>query len=248
MNPTDFRLRFAGMVIFVLPLELLLYGMVALAHYADEASRRARERERKAAQLEASLTKARLMALELQTQPHFLFNTLNGISALVRAGQNPQALSMIGGLSDLLRYALERSGGAAVALEEEARTVERYLGIQRIRFADRLAVELDLAPDTLRGAVPALLLQPLAENAVRHGIARVEAPGRIVLRSARRGDDLVIEIFNTGRLDAVRRDGIGMSTTQARLTELHGERGRLEIAEHEGGVLTRVTLPFQEVG
>jgi len=247
MNPVDFGRRFRSVAIYQMPLELLLYGLVALAHHVEEFSLKQRERERKAAQLEASLAQARLMALELQTQPHFLFNTLNGIGALVRASQNAQALSMIGGLSDLLRYALDRAGGATVALEEEAGTVERYLEIQRIRFADRLAIEVALAPNTLRAGVPALLLQPLAENAVRHGISRSEAPGRITLRSAREADRLVIEIFNTGRLDTVRKNGIGLSTTITRLTELYGERGRLELAEHDGGVLARVTLPYGEV-
>jgi sensor histidine kinase YesM len=245
MNPTNFWTHLGSLLIYQMPLELLLYGLVMLAYSADEASREARERERNAAQLEASLAQARLLALENQTQPHFLFNTLNGISALVRAGQNQQALAMISGLSDLLRYSLDRSGGVTVPLEEEARTAERYLEIQRIRFADRLGVELALAPDTLRAGVPALLLQPLVENAVRHGIAMSDAPGRIVVRAARAGEDLVIEVFNTGRLAATRKNGIGLSTTRARLAELHGERGRLELAEADGGVLTRVTLPFQ---
>ncbi len=177
MNPTDFAHRFRSITIYQMPLELVLYGLVVLAHYADRAAQLERERDRRAAQLEASLAQARLTALELQTQPHFLFNTLNGIGALVRAGQNPQALSMIAGLSDLLRYALER-GGATVALEEEARTVGLYLEIQRIRFADRMTVDMAMAPETLHGAMPVLLLQPLAENAVRHGIARSGGAGQ----------------------------------------------------------------------
>ena len=246
MNPTRFGPRLGGVMFFQMPLELLLYGLVALAWRVDEAARDARERERRAAQLETSLAKARLTALELQTQPHFLFNTLNGIGSLVRANQNREALAMIGGLSDLLRYALDRAGGGTVTLKEEVGTLERYLEIQRIRFADRLAVEVATAPDTLRAAVPALLLQPLAENAVRHGIARSESPGRIAVRTARAGDALTIEIFNTGRLDAVRRDGIGLSSTAARLAELYGDRARIELAEHDGGVLARVTLPFAE--
>jgi two-component system, LytTR family, sensor kinase len=247
MNPTDFGRRFRSLTIFQLPLELLLYGLVVLAHRADEASRLQRERERRAAQLEASLAQARLQALELQTQPHFLFNTLNGIAALVRGRENDKALAMIDGLSELLRYALDRGGGAVVALEEEARTVARYLEIQRIRFADRLAVEVRVGPDTRRAAIPALLLQPLAENAVRHGTARSAGPGRIVIESARAGADLVITIDNTGTLDAERRSGIGLSTTAARLAELHGGRARVELAAHDGGVRARVVLPYAEV-
>ena len=247
MNPTDFASRFQDVATFQMPLELLLYALVVLGHYAESFARQERERERKAAQLEASLAQARLLALELQTQPHFLFNTLNGIGALVRANQNPQALSMIGGLSDLLRYALDRGGGAMVALEEEMGTVGRYLEIQRIRFADRLSYEANAAPDTLKAAMPALLLQPLVENAVRHGISSTEAPGRIVVRSDRAGESLRIEVFNTGRLDPRRKNGIGLSTTAARLAELYGDHAHVELSEHDGGVMARVTLPFREV-
>jgi len=246
MNPTNFADRFGQVLLFQLPLEVLLYGLVALAWRLDDAAAQARERERRAAQLETSLARARLTALELQTQPHFLFNTLNGIGALVRGNQNAEALAMIGGLSDLLRYALDRAGGGTVTLQEEVGTLERYLEIQRIRFADRLVVEVAVAPDTLRAAVPALLLQPLAENAVRHGIARSESPGRIAVRTRRDGDALAIEIFNTGRLAATRREGIGLSSTTARLAELYGDRARVELAEHDGGVRARVVLPFAE--
>ena len=246
MNPIDFGLRFRSVATFQMPLELLIYVLVVVGLYAERLARTERERERKAAQLEASLAHARLLALELQTQPHFLFNTLNGIGALVRANRNPEALSMISGLSDLLRYALDRSSGAMVALEEEVGTVGRYLEIQRIRFADRLSYQTALAPDTRNAAMPALLLQPLVENAVRHGISRSEAPGRIAVRAARVGESVVIEIFNTGRLDAAFRSGIGLSTTLARLAELYGERAHFELAEHDGGVMARVTLPFRE--
>src|SRR5258705_588256 len=107
---------------------------------------RERERERRAAQLETSLAEARLHALSLQIQPHFLFNTLNGIASLVRAGQNAQAIGMIGGLSDLLRYALDRAAGARVALAEERAMLERYLQIQRLRLPDRLALEVQISP------------------------------------------------------------------------------------------------------
>src|SRR5262249_17430794 len=206
---------------------------------------RARERERTAAQLETSLAEARLHTLELQTQPHFLFNTLNGIAALVRAGEGAKALAMIGGLSDLLRYALAR-GGASVPLAEEARTVERYLEIQRLRFPDRLSFGVELSGDAAHAAVPALLLQPLVENAVRHGLAASDDPGRIAVRAERRGEALVIEIFNTGRLGAARKEGIGLRHTPERLARLYGDRASFEIGAHDGGVVARVVLPWSE--
>lgn len=245
-TPAEFWPRFAHVGFYQVPIELVLYGLVVLAFSVDETSARVREHERKAAQLETSLAQARLHALELQTQPHFLFNTLNGIAALVRAGQPREALTMIGGLSDLLRYALDRAGGGTVPLEDEAKTVERYLEIQSLRFPNRLTFEVHVDPGAARAAVPALLLQPLVENAVRHGLSRSEAPGRIDVLAERRGECVAIEIFNTGRLEAARRNGIGITNTVARLSQLHGERASFELAEHDGGVVARVQLPWSE--
>ena len=124
---------------------------MALAAHANGYYAQYREREVRAAQLEKSLAEARLHALELQIQPHFLFNTLNAISALVRTGQPEQAVGMIAGLSDLLRYALDRAGDQRVTVDEEAEMLRRYLEIQRLRFADRLTFEIDVAPETRAG-------------------------------------------------------------------------------------------------
>ena len=244
MNPDVFVERLQQLLFFQMPLEITLYAMVALAYTADESSALARDRERKAAQLEMSLAQARLQTLELQTQPHFLFNTLNGISSLVRAGEHAKALRMIGGLSELLRYALDRAGGAYVPLAEELHTVERYLEIQSLRFPDRLALTFDVEDPAKSAAVPALLLQPLVENAVRHGLEASEAPGRIALSAAKRGDELVIEIFNTGRLGPARPAGIELANTRARLAQLFGGRARFELAEHDSGVVARLVLPW----
>ena len=246
MNPTNFAARLGQLLFYQMPLEIGLYALVVLAWSADESSARARERERKAAQLEASLAQARLHTLELQTQPHFLFNTLNGIGALVRAGENAKALTMIGGLSEMLRYALDRTGGADVPLGEELRTAERYLEIQKLRFPDRLTFAIEMDREVARAAVPALVLQPLVENAVRHGLEMSDSPGRITLTSARQGDEVVIELFNTGRLGPARAAGIGLANTKARLAQLFGERARLELAERDGGVIARLTLPWRE--
>jgi len=244
MNPTRFLPRFVQVAYFQVPIEMLFYGLFVLAFYVDEASQRARERERAAAQLETSLAQARLHALELQTQPHFLFNTLNGIGALVRAGQNREALTMISGLSDLLRYALDRAVGGVVPLDEEARTVRRYLEIQGLRFSNRLTYNVQVDTGAAGAAVPALLLQPLVENAVRHGLAQSNEPGRITMRAIRQGDDVTIEIFNTGRLAATRSDGIGLTNTRARLAQHYGAQARFDLSERDGGVAAHVTLPW----
>jgi LytS/YehU family sensor histidine kinase len=122
--------------------------------------------------------------------------------------------------------------------------LERYLEIQRLRFGDRLGFAIDVAADAGRAIVPVLLLQPLVENAIRHGIAPSEAPGRVTVRGFRRGDDLVVEVWNTGRLAVDAPQGIGLAATAARLSRLHGERARLQLVAEQGGVLARVTLPW----
>ena len=244
MNPNAFEPRFSDMLLVQVPLEVVLYALVALVHHALAFTAREREREQRAAQLEKSLTEARLHALKLQIQPHFLFNTLNGIGSLIRVGQAPQALAMLGGLSDLLRYSLDHAGGSRVALDEEVGIVGHYLEIQRQRFSDRLTVELDVASDVRRAEVPVLLLQPLVENAIQHGIATSSAPGRVTLRARRADDVLLLELFNTGRLSMGRREGVGLSATRSRLAQMYGERGRLELLEVDGGVLVCVSIPW----
>jgi len=244
MNPTTFAEPFFQIGLKQMPLELVLYALVVLADYAFDYYTKYREREVRTAQLERSLAEARLHALELQIQPHFLFNTLNGISALVRGGQNTEAIGMISGLSDLLRYALDRAGGPRVALEEEAAMLARYLEIQRLRFADRLSYTIEIADDARRAAVPVLLLQPLAENAIRHGIALSDAPGRVAVSAVKGGDRLRITMFNTGRLLEEAEQGIGLSTTVERLAQLYGPAGQFELAAQDGGVLATITLPW----
>jgi two-component system, LytTR family, sensor kinase len=220
-------------------LELLLYfGAVAVAH--------AKLLARRAAELERSLERARLHALELQIQPHFLFNTLNAVSSLVRAKQNAEAVEVIAGLSDLLRYTLDHAGEQRVSLEQETDMLQRYLGIQRVRFADRLAVQIDVADNARRAAVPTLILQPLAENAIRHGIAPVASAGRVEMRAFRTDDALRIEMFNTGKLDLKKR-GIGLTNTEERLRQLYGSAHRFDLLEIGGGVLASICIPWSEV-
>ena len=247
MNPTDFAVPFVSIAFSQLPTELLLYALVAFAAHANVYYARYRERERRAAQLETSLAEARLHALEVQIQPHFLFNTLNSVGALVRTGQPDQAIGMINGLSDLLRYALDRSGNQRVTVEEEAGMLRRYLEIQRLRFADRLTFEIDVAGDVRRAAVPVLLLQPLAENAIRHGIARSAGPGRVTVRAFRRDGTLCIEMVNSGRLDADHGQGIGIANTVARLEQLYGDRHAFALRSVPAGVAAEVTIPWSEV-
>jgi LytS/YehU family sensor histidine kinase len=247
MNPTVFTRPFVKTAFYQLPLELLLYALVVMTVYASDSYGRQREREVRTVQLEKSLAEARLQALELQIQPHFLFNTLNAVSALVRTGAHDQALTMITGLSDLLRYALDRAGGQNVTVADEVEMARRYLEIQRVRFPDRLSFAIDVAPDVEKGAMPVLLLQPLAENAVHHGLAASPGSGRVEVRVSREDDTRRIRIWTSGRLGAGRDAGLGLANVAARLRQLHGDRQALELREEGAGVLAQVTLPWSEV-
>ncbi len=228
--------RAAAMARF--PFELLIYFVVVLAvHTIDFYTR--------AGRLEESLTAAHLHALELQIQPHFLFNTLHAVSSLVRAERNDQAVEMIAGLSELLRYTLDHSGAQTVPLEKEAAILRRYLAIQRIRFADRLDVSIDIEQNAARAAVPALILQPLAENAIRHGVALSAGPATITVRAYRANELLHIEMFNSGTLRADAQRGIGLTNTEERLRQLYAERYSFAIEENRGGgVLATIAIPW----
>lgn len=219
-------------------LDLLTYGAVLGAVYAFEYHDRFQERRLRASRLEAQLAHARLDALRMQLNPHFLFNALNTVAAQVRAGRAGVATSMLSGLGELLRYVLDSEPAAVVPLRQERAFLERYLQIERARFADRLQVEIDL-PEALEGAcVPSLLLQPLAENAVRHGIAPREGPGRIEITARRSGERLVLTVRDDGVGPggaSSGANGVGLANTRARLTELYGPRHRFTIGPREGG-------------
>jgi len=227
-------------------LEALVYAAVLGVGHGVEYYRRMRDRELHAARLEASLVHARLDALELQLQPHFLFNTLHAIGGLVRQVRTAEAVEMIAGLSEMLRYSLDRVGHHLVALDQELVILGRYLDIQRLRFPDRLAVTIDV-PAALRVArVPALLLQPLIENAVRHGIEPRAEAGAIELRGRREGARLVLELWNSGPGLGGRADGVGIANTRERLARLYGADHAFTLTEARGGVLARLDLPFED--
>jgi two-component system LytT family sensor kinase len=228
-------------------LEVALYAAVLGVTWAVDYQRRLRERELRAAQLETSLAQARLAALELQLRPHFLFNTLHTIGGLVRQKRGAEAVEMIAGLSDLLRYSLDHAGSQRVPLEQELAITGRYLEIQKTRFADRLTVTID-APDEARaGLVPALLLQPLVENAVRHGIERSSQPGRVDVRARREGARLVVEVENSGPPVGAGPTGIGLDNARARLEQLYPGQHRLDLRSESGaGAVATVVIPWEE--
>ena len=226
----------------------LLLGIAHLVLYY----RRYREREQAAEQLARGLTEARLQALKMQLQPHFLFNTLNAISALIPAEAKP-ARRMLARLGDLLRTTLEHEETQEVTLREELAFLEPYLEIEQARLEDRLTVVMNIAPETLDARVPHLILQPLVENAVRHGIATRIEPGKVEISTSRAPDDrfLHLEIKDDGR--GVNRDhevtprrGVGLTNIRSRLEQLYGNEHRFKLENQAaGGVLVHISLPFR---
>ena len=227
----------------------LLLGIAHLVLYY----RRFREREQAAEQLARGLTEARLQALKMQLQPHFLFNTLNAISALIPAEAKP-ARRMVARLGDLLRTTLEHEETQEVTLREELAFLQPYLEIEQARLEDRLTVVMNIAPETLDARVPHLILQPLVENAVRHGIAARIEPGKVEISASHGPNDrfLQLEIRDDGQgLDRDNEDrprrGVGLTNIRSRLEQLYGAEHRFKLENQAGGgVLVRISLPFRK--
>lgn len=224
---------------------LLVYWVIVGASHGVEYYRRYRERELRATELEKLLAETRLQALQAQLNPHFLFNTLNSISTLMHRDV-AAADHMIVRLSELLRAALASAGAQEVPLREELDFLRRYLEIEQVRFGPRLKVDFEVAQDTLELPVPNLLLQPLVENAIKHGIAPRKLGGRIEVGARREAGDLRLWVRDNGAGDgqATRGSGLGLANTRARLEHLYGERQRFEFGPApEGGFAVQIRIP-----
>jgi two-component system, LytTR family, sensor kinase len=234
--------------------DLIVYFAILAAGFARNYFLRFRARQdeavrlqAQAAQLQAQLVEARLSALRTQLNPHFLFNTLHAVSSLVE--RDPRGVRrMIARLSELLRYSLDGEEEHEVRLEEELEFVERYLEIMQIRFQGRLQVDRRIDPDVLEALVPNLILQPLVENAIKHGVGE-SADGRIEIRAARDGERLVLSVRDNGPTlaseDAPPSEGVGLRNTRARLSQLYGPAQALTLrAAEEGGFIAEVELPY----
>lgn len=203
------------------------------------------------ARLNEELSRAQLAALRRQLDPHFMFNTLNSIAGLVRDQRGDAAVSMIVGLSEFLRRATEDSHRAQVTLAEEVEYLERYIDIQKVRFGDRLRVSLDIPDDLLGAQVPHLLLQPLVENAIKHGVSKRVSGGEIRVAGARLSGALRLTVFNDGPwvpqdLEAA-PGGVGLGNLRTRLQILHGDQSELVLRPADAsGVEVAVTLPLRE--
>lgn len=232
--------------------DLLTYWAIIGLSHALDYYRKYRERELRASQLETTLAQAQLDALRMQLHPHFLFNTLNSISVLM-AEDTRAARRMLTRLSDLLRASFENKGTHEVTLKEELEFLESYLEIEQTRFQDRLTVRMEVEPKALDACVPNLILQPLVENAIRHGIAPRAAPGLIEIRARRENGMVQLEVCDNGAgLNASSSEslmkGIGLSNTRARLEQLYGASHRFELHDREGGGLkVTIEIPFHNL-
>jgi two-component system LytT family sensor kinase len=251
LKPADFTDYLAG----DLPFNILSYWAVVGVVHGVDYYRRYREREQAAAhfqlrasRLEAELARAQLDALKMQLQPHFLFNTLHSISALIH--EDPEAADlMVWRLSDFLRLVLENVGAQEVPLRQELYFLERYMAIQQTRFQERLRWELEVPPEALDARVPNLVLQPLVENAIRHAVEPRSSPGSIRIQAHLRGGRLVLEVRDDGPglqpAGTGAGRGLGLANTRARLEHLYGPEQSCTVEEHrDGGVVVRITLPF----
>jgi two-component system, LytTR family, sensor kinase len=230
---------------------LMVYAVVVGVSHAIAFYHESQERKLKAAQLETRLIEARLKTLEAELHPHFLFNTLHAISTLVH--RDPEAADrMISRLSDLLRITFDRTGEPKVTLKEEIDFLQKYLDIEQTRFQDRLTVSVNVDPEGLDGEVPRMILQPLVENAIKHGIAGRNGGNQIHVSAGREGDRLWMQVrdngvgLQVGTLKAL-RTGVGLSNTRARLDCLYGRLYRLEFTDKHGGLSVLIEIPFQRV-
>jgi len=235
-------------------LMLVCAGAVAIyaTRWQERLTRRYSEATRESAQLQVRLDDAQLHALKLQLQPHFLFNTLNTITALVHT--DPQAAErMVSGLSALLRFSLGSAGEQEVPLERELEVLRHYLDIQQVRFHDRLSISFEVDDEAGRAYVPNLLLQPLVENAIKHGIGPRAAAGHIAIRAHRHDGVLALEVSDDGvgePLDVLRREGVGLGNSRARLKSLYGDAHRFDAGPREAwqkgerGFRVYIEIPF----
>jgi two-component system, LytTR family, sensor kinase len=228
---------------------LILYAAILAIDYTLESKRQLAERETEAARLSEQLSRTQLAALRRQLEPHFFFNTLNAIAGLVRENRNDDAVSMIAGLSDLLRRVLDDSGKQEVSLGEEMEFLETYLEIQKTRFAERLRLSVNVPKEFLSARVPSLILQPMVENAIEHGIEKRAAGGLLRIGAVRDNGFLTLTVYNDGPSIPddweELRAGVGIANVRSRLQTLYGASSKLNIQNREQGVEVELSVPYK---
>ena len=237
------RKFYGGMLSYI-----VLYGLILLVAHIAESQRRMALQQAETARVNEQLSKAQLNALRRQIEPHFLFNTLNAITGLVREGRNDTAVSMIAELSDFLRRVVNKSDRHQVPLAEELEFTKKYLEIQKLRFAERLEFALDVPEELMSAQVPSLILQPIVENAIKHGIAQRVKGGTIGISAARSNGTLTLRVSNEGpSLPAdweQTASGIGVQNVRTRLQAQYGNAFKLELHNQRSGVEALVAIPY----
>jgi two-component system LytT family sensor kinase len=229
-------------------LNLPVYWLIVAAAHVERLVRTAREKDRRRLRLEAQLADARLQTLRTQLRPHFLFNSLNTISVLMHEDVDA-ANRVLLRLSALLRLSLDSSEAHEVTLGEEIGFLENYLEIEQARFGGRLSYRILIPDQVLQARVPNLILQPLVENALHHGLTTRAGPGRVEIRADRHGDSLLLHVIDDGRgLPCATTERVGLANTRARLRLLYADRQRLEVRNGEGGgVIAEIEIPWRTV-
>jgi signal transduction histidine kinase len=230
---------------------LVLYAGVLAVQYVLDSGARLAYQQTETARLNEQLAKAQLDALRRQIEPHFLFNTLNAVTGLVREEKNETAVSMIAELSDFMRRVLEDSTRQEVPLAEEMEFAQKYLEIQKVRFIERLQLSVDVPCELLAAQVPTLILQPMVENAIKHGIAKRAQGGSVRIAASRSDGTLTLAVYNDGPCLPssweTSQAGIGISNMRTRLRSLYGDAFRLTLENRApGGVEVSVSVPFRE--
>jgi sensor histidine kinase YesM len=237
-------------IIWMLPWSIFIYSGIVAVYYALDYYRQYNERELRASRLESELTRAQLETLHTQLQPHFLFNTLNSISVLMRKGEIDTAQRMLNRLSELLRHVLAKGGTQVIRLETELEIVRGYLEIEQVRFGERLQVEMSIDDTSLKAQVPSFVLQTLVENAVRHGLAQKAGIGHIRVSSQLANDLLTLKVEDDGVGLAApsqsRGEGVGLRSTRTRLAALYGDHHRFELTTpSSGGTVATLEIPYR---
>ena len=234
------------------PIDFLAYWAIIGIAYALHFYSRSQQHDLAAAQLQASLAEARLRLLRAQLNPHFLFNTLNAISALALKGEGKAVARALARLTDLLRIGLNERYPKIITLGKELELIENYLEIQRLLFGDRLAIERSIEPGVISAEVPCLILQPLVENAIVHGVSRETGAARIRIAASRVHETLRMEVADSGagfHTQPADRSGIGLAGTQARLEHHYGAGQHIEYSRSsEGGACVTISIPFRSEG
>lgn len=245
---TPFWNRYFLLILNFTPTNVMFYWGVIVIEHALDYYQKLQERELRASQLEAQLAQSQLQVLKMQLHPHFLFNTLNAISALIRESPD-EAEEMVSRLGDLLRMTLETAGLQEVPFKKELEFLRHYIDIEQTRFQDRLRVEMAIEPETLDGLVPSMILQPLVENSVRHGVAPRPEGGCIKIKAWRDNSLLQLEVEDDGPGlcgDKPMKERVGLTNTRARVSNLYGDGHGLKLRHAAGGgLVVSLSIPFR---